>query len=140
MCVCDTAAAPGGTLWALDLSITAMTGPETDVHAHLERSSKAKASWSTPGGARGPPDSHTLVPLIYSADHPWINLEALGFLQPQHGGTAASRGLTYEDPLGQIRPHSASGPVADVCDLRTHPSVVGGSCRLALDGALCTRN
>ena len=32
-----TATTPDGTLWALDVSITATPGPEGTVHAHLER-------------------------------------------------------------------------------------------------------
>ena len=76
-----TAAAPDGTLWAFDVSITATPGPEDTVHAHLERSANAKASRYRPGGERRLPDGHTLVPLIHSADFGWLNTEELSFLQ-----------------------------------------------------------
>ena len=64
-----TAAAPDGTLWAFDVSVTATPGPEDTVHAHLERSANAKASRYRPGGERRLPEGHTLVPLIHSADY-----------------------------------------------------------------------
>ena len=51
------------------------------VHVHLECSTTAKASHYVPVGNRHPPDGLTLVPLIYSANHGWFNLEGLGFLQ-----------------------------------------------------------
>ena len=76
-----TAASPDGTLWALDVSVTATPGPEHTVHEHLERSANAKASRYRPGGERRLPDGHTLVPLIQSADFGWLGIEALTFLQ-----------------------------------------------------------
>ena len=56
------ATAPDGTLWALDVSITAAPGGADTVHAHLERTATAKASRYTTGGVRRLPDGHTLVP------------------------------------------------------------------------------
>ena len=88
------ATAPDGTLWALDVSITATPGSSDTVHAHLERTATAKAFRYTPGGARHP-DGHTLVPLIHSADYGWLSLEGLSFLQRLLTYIAAS-----EPPLG----------------------------------------
>ena len=76
-----TAASPEGTLWALDVSITATPGPEGTVHEHLECSANAKASQCRPGGERRLPDGHTLVPLIHSADLGWFNIETMNLLQ-----------------------------------------------------------
>ena len=75
------ATASDGTLWAFDVSITATPGGEDTVHAHLERTAAAKASRYTPGGARSLPDGRTLVPLIYSAESGWLNLEGFAFLR-----------------------------------------------------------
>ena len=99
------ATAPDGTLWALDVSITATPGSSDTVHAHLERTATAKASRYTPGGARQLPDGHTLVPLIHSADYGWLSLEGLSFLQRLLTHIAAS-----EPPLGidAWKPHVAS--------------------------------
>ena len=97
LCVC-------GALWALDVSISATPGGGDTVHAHLERTAAAKASRYTPGGARRLPDGHTLVPLIYSADHGWLNLEGLAFLQHTSSQVAAR-----DPPLGvhDWQPHVA---------------------------------
>ena len=62
------------------------SGPEQGVHqhlerSHLERSANAKASRYLPAGARRLPGGHTLVPVIHSADQPWMCLKALKLLQ-----------------------------------------------------------
>ena len=96
------ATAPEGTLWALDVSITASPGGGDTVHAHLERSAAAEASRYMPGGARGLPDGHTMVSLIYSSELGWLSLEGLAFLQRILSQVAAC-----EPPLGvdAWRPH-----------------------------------
>ena len=100
------ATAPDGTLWALDASITANSGRWQIRCVHtLERTAAAKASALYPRWrARQLPDGHTLVPLIHSADHGWLSLEGLAFLQrilTQIAGT--------EPPLGisEWKPHVA---------------------------------
>ena len=75
------ATSPEGTQWALDISITASPDLFAAPHDHLQRSADAKATRYTPGGQRTLQDGHTLVPLIHSADSPWMCQEAAGFLQ-----------------------------------------------------------
>ena len=96
------ATAPDGTLWALDVSISATPGGGDTVHAHLERAATANASRYTPGGVRGLPAGHTMVPLIYSAESGWMNLESLAFLQHILAQVVAT-----EPPLGidEWQPH-----------------------------------
>ena len=100
-----TAAGPDGTLWALDVAVTATPGPHDTIHQHLERTASAKATRYTPGGARHLPDGHTLVPLIFSADHPWMNLEALQFLHKVLNQACA---VTAPPTVGEWQPHVAS--------------------------------